>query len=223
MLRIFSSSLEQASVWMAETLLSVLDCSSYPNTPLSLPLLTLPLPGGGVSPLPLAGKGLEICGSCTSWGAACAWREMFEEGNWSEVHPPLICTQEENNSAPLTMEIWAFRVFAVWAAETGEPMLPVAYVAADTTCVVSFLEIPWIAFSWVCAVLLLESEKHGKPIGWAGSILPQKARGLINDNPLGRVSQTCSMMCFIRKSWMWIIKQSYIPVGCEGNKQMLVA
>lgn len=115
------------------------------------------------------------------------------------------------------------RVFAVWTDETGEPVLPVACFAADTTCVLSSIEILWTAFYWVCTVLLLESKKHGKPVGWAGWISLWKARGLINDTPLRRVSQTCCMMCFIRKTWMWIAKQRCIPWGCEGNREMFVA
>lgn len=81
-------------------------------------------------------KGFANLWPCSS-GSAHTWWEMFEEGNWSELHPPLIHIQKENNSASLTTAMWAFRVFVVWADETGEPMLPLAYVAADTTCVVS--------------------------------------------------------------------------------------
>lgn len=62
-------------------------------------------------------------------------------------------------------------------------------------------------------------KKYDKPIVWAGWIWQQKNRGLINDTLLNRESQTCYMMYLIAKSGMWIVKQWYIPEGCEGNRQ----
>ena len=109
MLRIFSSSFEQTNLDGRNITLK-----SWPFSPPKYSALRSSIATSTPrhSPFILAGKGLQISGSCTSSGTACAWWEMFEEGNWSELDHPLIRIQKKN-SAPLTMEIWAFRVFAV--------------------------------------------------------------------------------------------------------------